>query len=260
VASAVDDRRCLTGRSTGAPTAGHQARAAGTRYIVCGPGLASTRCRPVNSALGSGMQRPGISALRPGSLDSQCKRAVPRHESKELALREATAETRSAEIAWRSAEAGTQGNEGASRRRAAPGSQPGYARRCTNCQCGCERCTKTELPSQPTAAQRAGFSASPAIRASNPSRHHRLPRGRCLTGRSTGAPTARHLAREAQPAYPPPRGQGATPSSPGQLCVRQRNANSEPSERFEYSASKSTAPRKHPAALGRMSEAQANGG
>ena len=42
----------LTGRSTGAPTAGHQARAAGTRYIVCGPGLASTRRRPVNSALG----------------------------------------------------------------------------------------------------------------------------------------------------------------------------------------------------------------
>ena len=38
---------------------------------------------------------------------------------------------------------------------------------------------------------------------------------RSLTGRSTGAPTAWHLAREAQPAYPPPRGQGATPSSPG---------------------------------------------
>ena len=42
----------LTQRSTGAPTAGHQARAAGTRYILCGPGLASSRCRPVSSTLG----------------------------------------------------------------------------------------------------------------------------------------------------------------------------------------------------------------
>jgi hypothetical protein len=44
----------LTLRSTGAPTAGHQARPAGTRYIVCGPGLASCRCRPVSSTLGAG--------------------------------------------------------------------------------------------------------------------------------------------------------------------------------------------------------------
>ena len=49
-------RRCLTYRSTGAPTAGHQARSAGTRYIVCGPGLASCRRRPVNSTLGSAKQ------------------------------------------------------------------------------------------------------------------------------------------------------------------------------------------------------------
>jgi hypothetical protein len=46
------ERRRLTGRSTGAPTAGHQARAGGTRYIFASPGLASCRCRPVNSALG----------------------------------------------------------------------------------------------------------------------------------------------------------------------------------------------------------------
>ena len=39
----------LTLRSTGAPTAGHQARAGGTRYIFTGPGLASCRCRPVTS-------------------------------------------------------------------------------------------------------------------------------------------------------------------------------------------------------------------
>jgi hypothetical protein len=45
--------RCgLTGRSTGPPAAGHQARSGGTRYIFASPGLASCRRRPVNSALG----------------------------------------------------------------------------------------------------------------------------------------------------------------------------------------------------------------
>ena len=39
----------LTSRSSGAPTAGHQARAGGTLYIFTAPGLASCRCRPLNS-------------------------------------------------------------------------------------------------------------------------------------------------------------------------------------------------------------------
>ena len=42
-------RRGLTTRSSGAPTAGHQARAGGTRYIFTGPGLASCRRRPLSS-------------------------------------------------------------------------------------------------------------------------------------------------------------------------------------------------------------------
>ena len=41
--------RRLTPRSTGAPTASHQARAGGTRYIFTVPGLASCRRRPVTS-------------------------------------------------------------------------------------------------------------------------------------------------------------------------------------------------------------------
>ena len=41
--------RCLTPRSSGAPTAGHQARAGGTRYIFTGPGLASCRRSRLNS-------------------------------------------------------------------------------------------------------------------------------------------------------------------------------------------------------------------
>jgi hypothetical protein len=42
-------QRCLTPRSKGAPTAGHQARAGGTRYIFTSPGLASHRWRPLSS-------------------------------------------------------------------------------------------------------------------------------------------------------------------------------------------------------------------
>ena len=43
---------CLTPRSSGAPTAGHQARAGGTLYIFTGPGLASCRRRPLSSNVG----------------------------------------------------------------------------------------------------------------------------------------------------------------------------------------------------------------
>ena len=42
-------QRRLTPRSSGAPTAGHQARAGGTPHIFTGPGLASYRCRPLSS-------------------------------------------------------------------------------------------------------------------------------------------------------------------------------------------------------------------
>jgi hypothetical protein len=40
---------CLTPRSRGAPTAGHQARPGGTLYIFTGPGLASCRWCPLSS-------------------------------------------------------------------------------------------------------------------------------------------------------------------------------------------------------------------
>ena len=40
---------CLTRRSSGAPTAGHQARSGGTRYIFASPGLASCRWSRLSS-------------------------------------------------------------------------------------------------------------------------------------------------------------------------------------------------------------------
>ena len=42
-------QRGLTPRSSGAPTAGHQARSGGTRYIFASPGLAPCRRRPLTS-------------------------------------------------------------------------------------------------------------------------------------------------------------------------------------------------------------------
>ena len=42
-------KRGLTTRSSGAPTAGHQARSGGTRYIFASPGLPSCRRRPLSS-------------------------------------------------------------------------------------------------------------------------------------------------------------------------------------------------------------------
>ena len=42
-------KRGLTTRSSGAPTAGHQARSGGSRYILASPGLASCRWRPLSS-------------------------------------------------------------------------------------------------------------------------------------------------------------------------------------------------------------------
>ena len=54
-----------------------------------------------------------------------------------------------------------------------------------------------------------------------PGRHRRAPHPECrLTCRSTGAPTAWHLGREALVVHVAPRGPGATPSSPGYLYVR----------------------------------------
>ena len=54
--------RCLTPRSSGAPTAGHQARSGGTRYIFTALGLASCRCRPLSSNVRQ--RRVGVVACR----------------------------------------------------------------------------------------------------------------------------------------------------------------------------------------------------
>ena len=60
------------------------------------------------------------------------------------------------------------------------------------------------------------MSAATQATASGQSHGCMAQHARCgLTGRSTGAPTAGHLAREALHAYPAPRWQGVQPLSPG---------------------------------------------
>ena len=77
----------LTGRSTGAPTAGHQARAAGTRYIVCGSGLASCRRRPVSSTLDRRARRHSIGPApsNQGAPNATAIHASSRRQSPRLA-------------------------------------------------------------------------------------------------------------------------------------------------------------------------------
>jgi hypothetical protein len=62
----------LTPRSSGAPTAGHQARSGGTRYIFASPGLASCRRRPLSSNVRHRMAPPAVrlNTARPSGLAS----------------------------------------------------------------------------------------------------------------------------------------------------------------------------------------------
>ncbi len=79
VAIELRDPCGLTPRSTGAPTAGHQARAGGTRYIFTGPGSAACRWRPVNSNVRPGMAPMWRSSTRLG-FEASPSYASPRPE------------------------------------------------------------------------------------------------------------------------------------------------------------------------------------
>ena len=65
---------CLTPRSSGAPTAGHQAQVGGTLYIFTALGLASCRCRPLSSNV-----RQCISRQWCASRKCACRRVMNSH-------------------------------------------------------------------------------------------------------------------------------------------------------------------------------------
>ena len=67
-------QRGLTPRSSGAPTAGHQRPAGGTRYIFTARALASCRCRPLSSNV-----RLRKTRLRLAALASNSKVPTHRH-------------------------------------------------------------------------------------------------------------------------------------------------------------------------------------
>ena len=81
--TATTKARHLTPRSSGAPTASHQAQSGGTRYIFANPGLASCRRRPLSSNVrhrepNVRFRLPGLT-LRPASATAT---RSPRHQRK----------------------------------------------------------------------------------------------------------------------------------------------------------------------------------
>ena len=70
-------QRGLTPRSSGAPTAGHQARSGGTRYIFASPGLASRRRLPLSSNVRAHKPHEPIPLQRTRSM--RPRRAQRRH-------------------------------------------------------------------------------------------------------------------------------------------------------------------------------------
>jgi hypothetical protein len=208
----------LTGRSTGPPTACRPGRVA-VWYIICLAARAPHRRRPVNSALGSGMQedsdrgRQVHQGNRRGAPNCQCKRAgkVLRREARTDSHRPCRAQS-SHDWGPRS----NQHNMGASRRPAAPGSQSGCCRRGLVRLVGFHhRARKAPVTGPATLTTRAYAVAKRAGSGCNTLMVPPPARSRCLTSRSTGAPTACRLGRDALVVHHPPRGPGVTPLSPG---------------------------------------------
>ena len=77
------------------------------------------------------------------------------------------------------------------------------------------RLLASQRQEQPKTKSKASSLVADACPHYIPTMHSVHATSRRLTQRSTGAPTAGHLAREALTVYPAPRGQGVQPSSPG---------------------------------------------
>ena len=165
-------------------------------------GLASIRRRPVNSALGRAMLHSRVSALQNlgevGALRGRT--AVPR-----------LSEYPASEVRATSSK---QVHTGASRRRAAPGSQPGLLR-CAPSALRANLHRREDKPQHQAAATLLARPFHAGLVSGTPPACPSQPRRRGLTCRSTGAPTACRLSREALVVHHPPRGPGATPLSPG---------------------------------------------
>ena len=193
-------RRGLTCRSTGAPTAGHQARSGGTRYIFASPGLASCRRRPLSSTLGIAISMvAAVSASRTAkTLASATFRPNP------TGFCAARCTAASAQRPLCSASRAKRPNLAAEHQRSVGGAAATREALplATSAGGGSEYWHRS-LPHQVSAAAQAQPSA--------PSSHAR----RCLTYRSTGPATAWHPGRTAALVHHRPRGQGATPPRAG---------------------------------------------
>jgi hypothetical protein len=182
-------------------------------------GKPAHRCRPVSSTLGSGMQEDSALGQR---VQQGSHRGAPKRECQRdgnpLCRTAPTGSHRTCRnrSTHDRSPRSNQCNKGASRRRAAPGSQSVTLLRRLVCQRGLyHRARNSRVSSTGAPAPRAISVANRSASGYNTLLCPPPARGRCLTCRSTGAPTAYRLAREAVLAYPPPRGQAGTPLSPG---------------------------------------------
>ena len=85
--------RGLTLRSRRGPTAGHQARAGGTRYIFTSPGLASHRCSRLTSNV-----RPHNQPMTPIEIAQAVQQLLSDHEAQDRRRRNAAVEVVEAQI------------------------------------------------------------------------------------------------------------------------------------------------------------------
>ena len=138
-----------------------------------------------------------LRALRPLRSEVGCAPPAPRSAVKVRALRCATAEGRTTALNDDRATLNIQGNEGASRRRAAPGNQPDQLRRRPNCRCAGQhrRKTRTQEPKP------ASLATGPAPKAQMLERRHGM------FAQSAGQPLPNPtLNRSANGMAPGPRG------------------------------------------------------
>ncbi len=216
----VCQRRCqcrcgrgLTGRSTGGATAGRLARA--TPFVY-----------PAPRGQGGLPRHPGYLYVRPrgrhGPGSTCCQRASvslanpKRTRTEQLPLVELPSFV---SISGASRRARPSFSVGAPKGQQWLALRAGVLRRAVSQWAHRTRTAWFALPSRCTRRERAA--------ASRLESRYKRSCGRGLTGQSTGGATAGRLARVAQLAYPPPRGQGVLPRLPGYLYVRPRRRQKE---------------------------------
>ena len=174
------------------------------------------RRRPFSFTLGSGIRRRTMSARRPICHEVSGAQPTPRQAGHVRQLRDTTAEAKSLALKNDRARTNNQDNDGATRRRAAPGSQPGQPRRRCTGRRACQHRRETKTRSQTSAS----------LAASLPSKAHMLKYKQGMSAQSAVQPPPNPTLNRSTNGRPPGPGRryavhclrprpGVLPSSPG---------------------------------------------